>query len=96
MAARGSALPEVTRRLTRPLDTGPIVEATLTLARGCVMPTWIHRSAKVVQAAGMISVQANCTLDEAVALMERRAHSTRQTRAQIADAVVARRIRFGE
>jgi hypothetical protein len=58
------------------------------------MPTWVHRSAKVIQAAGMVSVQAKCTVDEAVALMEERARATKQTRRQIADAVIARTLRF--
>jgi hypothetical protein len=58
------------------------------------MPTWVHRSAKVMQAAGMVSVQANCTVDEAMTLMEERARATNQTRRQIAEAVIARTIRF--
>ena len=59
------------------------------------MPIWEHRSPRVIQASGMISVQADCTLDEAVRLMEDRAVVGHQTREQIAEAVVARRIRFG-
>ena len=58
------------------------------------MPTWVHRSATVIQAAGMVSVQADCTVDEAVELMESRARDTERTRRDIADDVVARRIRF--
>ncbi len=58
------------------------------------MPTWAHRSATVIQAAGMVSVQADCTVDEAVELMELRARDTNRTRRDIADDVVARRIRF--
>lgn len=58
------------------------------------MPTWVHRSAKVIQAAGMVSVQASCTVEEAIVLMEQRAHESHQTRAQVAEAVVARRVRF--
>jgi hypothetical protein len=58
------------------------------------MPTWTHRSATVIQAAGMVSVQADCTVDEALELMERRARDTNRTRRDIAEEVVARRIRF--
>jgi len=59
------------------------------------MPVWEHRSPKVIQAAGMVSVQADCTLDEAIGFMEDRALIQHQTREQIAEAVVARQIRFG-
>jgi hypothetical protein len=58
------------------------------------MPTWAHRSETVIQAAGMVSVQADCTFEEAVELMERRARDTDRTRRDIADDVIARRIRF--
>ena len=37
------------------------------------MPTWEKRSEKVSQASGMISVLAECTLNEAVVLMDERA-----------------------
>ena len=49
----------------------------------------------VAQAAGMVSVQADCTVEEAVVLMATRAASTHQTLEQIARAVVELEIRFG-
>jgi hypothetical protein len=58
------------------------------------MPTWEQRSSKVLQAAGMVSVQAECTLDEAIVLMTERAQVSGKSREQIAVAVVERRIRF--
>ena len=53
-------------------------------------------SAKVIQASGMVSVQAECTVDEALALMHDRAEVHGQTLDEIAEAVLDRRIRFGE
>jgi AmiR/NasT family two-component response regulator len=50
---------------------------------------------KVTQASGMVSVQAACSVDEALALMRDRATVQRQTMDQIAEAVLDRRIRFG-
>jgi hypothetical protein len=58
------------------------------------MPDWAQRSEKVIQAAGMISVQVDCSLDDAVVLMNERAEITGQSREEIAAAVVERRIRF--
>jgi len=43
----------------------------------------------------MVSVQADCSLPEALALMRERATITRQTLDEIAAAVVDRTIRFG-
>jgi hypothetical protein len=48
-----------------------------------------------MQAAGMLSVQAACTLDEAIELMVNRAELYGQTREEIATAVIDRSIRFG-
>jgi hypothetical protein len=59
------------------------------------VPIWQLRSKTVIQAAGMVSVQAECSVDEAVVLMEERALVSGQTREAIARAVVERRIRFG-
>jgi hypothetical protein len=59
------------------------------------MPTWEARSRAVNQASGMVSVQADCTLDEAVELMANRAALETKTRDEIANAVIAREIRFG-
>jgi hypothetical protein len=49
----------------------------------------------VSQASGMVSVQAECTVDEALALMKERAQVSGDTLLQIAKATVDRRIRFG-
>ena len=59
------------------------------------MPTWERRSRTVLQAAGMVSVQADCSLDEAVVLMDERAQVIGQSREAIATAVVERLVRFG-
>jgi len=44
----------------------------------------------------MVSVQADCTIDEAVVLMQDRAATMGQTLDEIAAAVIDRSIRFGE
>lgn len=59
------------------------------------MPTWEQRSRTVLQAAGMVSVQADCSVDEAVVLMDERAQVIGQSREAIATGVVERLIRFG-
>ena len=51
-------------------------------------------SVRVCQASGMVSVQADCTLDEALMFMNDRAQIHR-TLEDIAKGVVERRIRFG-
>lgn len=53
-------------------------------------------SHRVNQASGMVSVQADCTIDEAVVLMQDRAATMGQTLDEIAAAVIDRSIRFGE
>jgi len=58
------------------------------------MPTREMRMLRVAQASGMISVQAECTIAEAVVLMETRAVATRSTLDQIAAAVIARDFNF--
>ncbi len=50
---------------------------------------------RVIRAQGMVSVQARCSLDDALVMMHERAHVEHQTLHQIADEVLARRIRFG-
>ena len=50
---------------------------------------------KVSQASGMVSVQADCTVAEALALMKERASVTGQSLTDIAVATLERRIRFG-
>jgi len=59
------------------------------------MPTWEELTYKVAQAQGMISVQASCTVAEALVMMNERALVQHQTLAGIAEGVVYRRIRFG-
>ena len=51
---------------------------------------------QVNQAQGMVSVQAACSLDEALVLMEDRATIQGRSLDEIAAAVVDRSIRFGE
>jgi hypothetical protein len=52
-------------------------------------------TAAIAQAQGMVSVQAECTLPEALALMRDRAIVTHQTLDEVAVAVIDRAIRFG-
>ena len=59
------------------------------------MATWEEVSYRVTEAQGMVSVQADCTLDEALVLMIERANVQRETLTEIAEAVLERRIRFG-
>jgi hypothetical protein len=54
-----------------------------------------ERNAKVAQAQGRVSVQADCTIDQALVLMQDRAVETDQRLIDIADAVVKHRIWFG-
>jgi len=42
----------------------------------------------------MVSVQANCTFDEAIELMQQHANTNQRTLDEIASAVLDRRIRF--
>jgi len=50
----------------------------------------------VYQASGMVSEQADCTIEEALAMMKERAAVLGQTIEQVATAVVLRKARFGE
>jgi hypothetical protein len=50
---------------------------------------------RVSQASGMVSVQANCAVDEALVLMKERAQVTGTSLLDVACATVERRIRFG-
>jgi AmiR/NasT family two-component response regulator len=52
------------------------------------------QSDRVTQASGMVSVQASCTLPEALVLMETRAQETGRSIEEIANEVVEREIRF--
>jgi AmiR/NasT family two-component response regulator len=64
-------------------------------AYACSVPVaWLDYSEVVAQAAGMVSVQADCTLDEAFERMENVAVPMSQTIEQIALAVIERRLRF--
>ncbi|MGO9873605.1 MAG: ANTAR domain-containing protein [Acidimicrobiia bacterium] len=56
---------------------------------------WEEFIPEVAQAQGMVSVQASCTVAEALTMMHERAQIEHQTLHQVADAVVARSIRFG-
>jgi hypothetical protein len=56
-------------------------------------PTWALL-AKIAQAQGRVTVQANCTADEAVNLMRTRAELTDRTIEQIADLVNAHQMWF--
>ena len=51
-------------------------------------------SDRVHQAQGMVSVQAACSLDEALALMQATAAETAKTLDDVADEVLSRRLRF--
>jgi ANTAR domain len=62
--------------------------------RGYV-PTSDEHSPQVSQASGMVSVQAQCSVDEALVMLKERAQVSGQTLAEVAAATVERRIRFG-
>jgi len=53
-----------------------------------------ERVTKLAQAQGRVSVQANCTIDEALVLMQERAEETTHTLDEIAEAVGQHRIWF--
>jgi hypothetical protein len=59
------------------------------------MPAREDQAPRVSQASGMVSVQAGCTLAEALALMKERAHADGLTLTEIADATLERTIEFG-
>jgi hypothetical protein len=52
------------------------------------------QSDRVAQASGMVSVQAACSVDEALAMIEERAHTIDLTAEQVAESVVDRQFRF--
>ena len=58
------------------------------------MPASEETDPRVSQASGMVSVQAGCTVAEALELMRARAQATDQTLLEVASAVVERRTRF--
>jgi len=51
-------------------------------------------SDRVHQAQGMVSVQAGCSVDEALALMQATARETGNTLDEVADEVISRRLRY--
>jgi AmiR/NasT family two-component response regulator len=53
-----------------------------------------ERATKLAQAQGRVSVQANCTVAEALVLMQQRAEDTKHTLDEIAEAVGRHRIWF--
>jgi hypothetical protein len=53
-----------------------------------------ERVTKLAQAQGRVSVQANCTIAEALVLMQQRADDTKHTLDEIADAVGQHRMWF--
>jgi hypothetical protein len=59
------------------------------------MSSWEDVTYRVSQTSGMVSVQADCTLAEALVLMKERAQVQHQRLTEIAPAVVERRTRFG-
>jgi len=58
------------------------------------MSPW-ERDTKVAQAQGRVSIQADCTIDQALVLMQERAVETDHQLIDIADAVVNHQIWFG-
>jgi AmiR/NasT family two-component response regulator len=52
------------------------------------------QSDRVAQASGMVSVQAACSVDEAFAMIEERAHTIDLTTEEVAESVVDRQFRF--
>jgi hypothetical protein len=49
---------------------------------------------RVLQASGMVSVQAECTVAEALTRMNSRAEATDQTMERLADAILDRSLQF--
>ncbi len=51
-------------------------------------------TARVSQASGMVSVQADCSCEEALEMLKQRAADSGQTLEQLAEAVVNREVRI--
>ena len=66
----------------------------MTKSQPANMPTWEEVRHHVAQAQAIVSTQAGCTLDEALFLMTERGQDRQQSLADIASAVIERRIRF--
>jgi hypothetical protein len=62
---------------------------------GMVLRVWASLGTDIAHASGIVCAQADCSPDEALTLMETRAAATGRSLADIADAVVERRLRFG-
>ena len=58
------------------------------------MPAREDELRSVSQASGMVSVQAQCSVSEALDLMKERAHATGRTLREVADATLDRKMRF--
>jgi AmiR/NasT family two-component response regulator len=54
----------------------------------------VRASDRVHQAQGMVSVQAGCSLEAALALMQATARETDNTLDEVADEVISRRLRY--
>ena len=52
------------------------------------------QSDRMAQASGMVSVQAECSVDEAFAMIEERAQTIDLTTEEVAESVVDRKFRF--
>jgi hypothetical protein len=81
-------------RCSFPADRGRVFEAAVSAqvaTNGSPRP-----SARVAQAVGMISVQADCLIEDAFALLSECAFETNRTLDEVAVAVIERRIRFDE
>jgi AmiR/NasT family two-component response regulator len=52
------------------------------------------QSDRVAQASGMVSVQAECSLDEAFVMIQERAQTIDLTTEEVAESVVDRQFRF--
>ena len=59
------------------------------------MPANEEADPRVSQASGIVSVQAQCTVEEALQLLKDRAQVSGQTLVEIATATLEHRIRFG-
>lgn len=57
-------------------------------------PNRLQQSDSVWQASGMVSVQADCSVDEAVDLIEKCAQTIDLTTEEVAESVLDRRVRF--
>jgi AmiR/NasT family two-component response regulator len=54
------------------------------------------RTARIAQAMGMVSIQADCTIDDALTMISNRAMVEHHTVEEIAISVIDGSIRFGE